>query len=248
MTINSSIESLYWLPRNNDEAPFPPVELALRDPDGLLAFGGTLSVQRLLRAYRSGIFPWYSQGQPIMWWSPDPRTVLFPEALKVSRSLRKTLKKKPYTITLDTAFAEVMDACAEPREADAGTWITDAMKDAYYDLHQQGHAHSVEAWQDGELVGGLYGVAIGSVFFGESMFTRRTDASKAAFVQLVHQLKRWGYALIDCQVHSGHLASLGAVEIPRPEFVALLDKYCGKAASGGHTGPWQFDDDLLEAR
>lgn len=244
MTINSSIESLYWLPRGDDEAPFPPVELALRDPDGLLAFGGTLSVQRLLRAYRSGIFPWYSQGQPIMWWSPDPRTVLFPEALKVSRSLHKTLKKKQYTVTLDTAFAEVMNACAEPREAGAGTWITDAMKAAYYDLHEQGHAHSVEAWQDGELVGGLYGVAIGSVFFGESMFTRRTDASKIAFVQLVSQLKRWGFALIDCQVYSGHLASLGAVEISRPEFISLLDEHCEHAASAGLISRWQFDDDV----
>ena len=244
MVMNSSIESLYWLPRDDDEAPFPPVELALRDPDGLLAFGGSLSVQRLLHAYRQGIFPWYSEGQPIMWWSPDPRAVLFPDELKISRSLRKTLKKQLYTVTLDTAFAEVMDACAEPREDDAGTWITNEMKDAYYELHLKGHAHSVEAWQDGELVGGLYGVAIGKVFFGESMFTRRTDASKIAFVQLVQQLKRWGYALIDCQVHSGHLASLGAINIPRPEFVSLLDEHCNEAANGSYVSPWQFDDDL----
>jgi leucyl/phenylalanyl-tRNA--protein transferase len=220
------------------------VELALHNPDGLLAFGGSLSVPRLLNAYRAGIFPWYSEGQPIMWWSPDPRSVLFPEDLKVSRSLRKTMKKQPYTITLDTAFAEVMDACAAPRRDDAGTWITDEMKAAYCALHLQGHAHSVEAWQDGELVGGLYGVAIDKVFFGESMFARRTDASKIAFVHLVRQLQCWGYALIDCQVHSGHLASLGAIDIPRPMFISLLDEYCEDTASAGQVGPWQFDNDL----
>lgn len=244
MAINSSIESLYWLPRDDDGAAFPPVDLALRDPDGLLAFGGSLSVQRLLHAYRQGIFPWYSEGQPIMWWSPDPRAVLFPDELNISRSLRKTLKKDLYSVTLDTAFAEVMDACAAPREDDAGTWITDDMKDAYYNLHQQGHAHSVEAWQDGELVGGLYGVAIGKVFFGESMFTRRTDASKVAFVHLVQQLKKWGYALIDCQVHSGHLASLGATNIPRSKFISLLNEHCNDTAHTGNNHPWQFDDEL----
>ncbi len=244
MAINSSIESLYWLPADDDEAPFPPVELALRDPDGLLAFGGSLSVQRLLHAYRQGIFPWYSKGQPIMWWSPDPRAVLFPDDLNVSRSLRKTLKKELYNVTLDTAFAEVMDACAEPRDDDAGTWITDEMKDAYYDLHQQGHAHSVEAWQDDELVGGLYGVAIGKVFFGESMFTRRSDASKVAFVHLVQQLKNWGYALIDCQVHSGHLASFGAANIPRAEFISLLNKHSNNSTENKISNTWQFDDGL----
>jgi leucyl/phenylalanyl-tRNA--protein transferase len=244
MAINSSIESLYWLPVEDDEAPFPPVELALREPDGLLAFGGSLSVKRLLYAYRQGIFPWYSEGQPIMWWSPDPRAVLFLDELKVSRSLRKTLKKQPYTITLDTAFAEVMDACAEPRKDGAGTWITDEMKDAYYALHLNGHAHSVEAWQDGELVGGLYGVAIGKVFFGESMFARRTDASKIALVHLVRQLQRWDYALIDCQAHTEHLASLGAIGIPRPMFISLLDEYCEETVTTGQLGPWQFDDDL----
>jgi leucyl/phenylalanyl-tRNA--protein transferase len=247
MALTSSLESLYWLPRDDDEAPFPSVELAMREPDGLLAFGGRLSVKRLLQAYRLGIFPWYSKGQPIMWWSPDPRAVLFPDKLKVSRSLRKTLKKQPYTITFDTAFAEVMDACAEPRKDGAGTWITDEMKDAYYALHLNGHAHSVEAWQDGELVGGLYGVAIGKVFCGESMFVRRTDASKIAFVYLVRQLQRWGYALIDCQVHTEHLASLGVIDIPRPEFISLLDKYCEETVSTGQLGSWQFDDDLQVA-
>lgn len=244
MAINSSIESLYWLPRDDDEAPFPPVELALRDPDGLLAFGGNLSVKRLLQAYRHGIFPWYSEGQPIMWWSPDPRTILYPDELNISRSLRKTLKKELFNVTLDTAFNDVMDACAEPREDDAGTWITRDMKEAYYRLHQEGYAHSVEAWQAGELVGGLYGVAIGKVFFGESMFTRRSDASKIAFVHLVQQLKRWGYALIDCQVHTSHLASLGAINIPRQNFIALLEQHCHDTTNHGHTRKWQFDKDL----
>ena len=242
MTINSSIDSLYWLPEDDDETGFPPVALALRDPDGLLAFGGNLSLPRLLYAYSQGIFPWYSEGQPIMWWSPDPRAILFPDELKISRSLRKTLKKAPYRITLDTAFADVMDACAEPRDEDAGTWITDEMKSAYYDLHQQGHAHSVEAWQNGELVGGLYGVAIGKVFFGESMFTRCTDASKIAFVHLVQQLKKWGYAVIDCQVHSGHLSSLGAVNIPRTEFISLLDIHCHEQTNAP-IHPWHFNDE-----
>ncbi|WP_126455219.1 leucyl/phenylalanyl-tRNA--protein transferase [Sulfuriflexus mobilis] len=244
MAINSSIESLYWLSPDDDEVAFPPVDLALREPDGLLAFGGSLSVQRLLHAYQQGIFPWYSEGQPIMWWSPDPRMVLFPADLKVSRSLRKTLKKKYYTLTLDTAFAEVVEACAAPRKDDAGTWITDDMKNAYKELYRQGHAHSVEVWLGEELVGGLYGVAIGTVFFGESMFARRSDTSKLAFVYLVQQLKRWGYSLIDCQVYSAHLASLGAINIPRAAFVSLLNAHCHEAVHGGHTGPWQFDNDF----
>lgn len=244
MAINTSIESLCWMPIEEEAAPFPPVELAMRDPDGLLAFGGDLSITRLLLAYRSGIFPWYSEGQPIMWWSPDPRAVLLPDELKISRSLRKTIKKKLYTVTLDTAFDEVMDACAEPRKEDAGTWITPEMKDAYCKLHKQGYAHSVEAWLNGELVGGLYGVAIGRVFFGESMFARRTDASKVAFVHLVQQLRCWGYALIDCQVHSGHLASLGAINIPRQDFIGLLEQHCDAVTSNHQPGPWQFDEDL----
>lgn len=244
MTMNSSIESLYWLPTNDDAVPFPPVELALRDPDGLLAFGASLSVTRLMHAYRAGIFPWYSEGQPIMWWSPDPRAILRPAELNISRSLRKTLKKQPYTITLDTAFADVMAACAAPRDVEAGTWITGEMKAAYQALHLQGRAHSVEAWQDDELVGGLYGVAIGKVFFGESMFARRTDASKVAFVHLVRQLQHWGYALIDCQVYSDHLASLGAVNIPRPAFISLLNEYCEQPPAGGQERLWRFDKDL----
>ncbi|MFN2308561.1 MAG: leucyl/phenylalanyl-tRNA--protein transferase [Gammaproteobacteria bacterium] len=231
----------YWLDPEVPEAAFPPVELALRDPDGLLAIGGDLSPARLLRAYRQGIFPWFGPDQPILWWSPDPRTVLRPAGLKLSRSLRKTLRKAPFTITLDQDFAGVMKACAQPRVGAQGTWITPALRHAYGQLHQLGYAHSVEAWHAGELVGGLYGVALGRVFFGESMFTRRSDASKVAFVHLVCQLQRWGFVLIDCQVHTRHLASLGATSMPRAEFVAVLER---EAIAPDPVGPWRLDPEV----
>jgi leucyl/phenylalanyl-tRNA--protein transferase len=217
---------------------FPPAELA--SPEGLLAVGGDLSSARLLAAYRHGIFPWYNPGQPVLWWCPDPRTVLFPERLKVARSLRKTLRHGAFGVTLDRDFAGVIDACAEPRDRHpgAGTWITREMREAYCRLHAEGHAHSVEAWRDGELVGGLYGVALGGVFFGESMFARATDASKVAFVRLVRQLSAWGFTLIDCQLPSAHLFSLGAEEIPRRRFLALLE---GALAPPAPPAPWRFD-------
>lgn len=220
---------------------FPPVERAT--PEGLLAVGGDLSVPRLLAAYRSGIFPWYGAGQPILWWSPDPRTVLLPEQLRVSRSLRKTLRRGDFQVTFDRAFDGVLAGCAEPRanKPRGGTWITPEMHAAYRRLHDAGCAHSIEAWVDNRLAGGLYGVAIGRAFFGESMFTRETDASKVAFVHLVHQLLRWKYRLVDCQIYSGHLASLGAVEIPRAEFQAHLRQ---AIALQGHENPWNFDDDI----
>ena len=211
-------------PDQPDQA-FPPTQKALKDPNGLLAVGGCLSTTRLLNAYRHGIFPWYSDDVPILWWSPDPRLVLFPEQLNVSQSLRKTLKKQKYTVTIDQAFTQVIRACAQPRQAESGTWITDDIENAYSDLHELGVAHSAEAWLDGVLVGGLYGVAIGQVFFGESMFHTATDASKVAFATLVAKLKSWDYKLIDCQVHSAHLASLGAVEIDRTEFNHLIKQY-----------------------
>ena len=192
----------YWLNPANPAAPFPPVELALREPDGLLAVGGGLEPERLLNAYRHGIFPWYSEGQPILWWSPDPRTLLFPWQLKVSRSLAKTLRQQRFQISLDTDFAGVIRGCAEPRRDEPGTWITAEIRQAYERLHQLGLAHSVETWRDGRLVGGLYGVALGRAFFGESMFSRVSDASKVAFVHLVRQLAAWDFALIDCQVHT----------------------------------------------
>lgn len=221
---------------------FPPVENALDDPNGLLAAGGDLNPARILYAYRHGIFPWFNPNEPILWWSPNPRCVLFPEQLHVSRSLRKTLRRAPYEIRFDTAFSRVISACAAPRAYSEGTWISAPMRDAYTRLHQLGYGHSVEAWADGELVGGLYGLAIGAVFFGESMFSRRTDASKVAFVYLVEHLKNSGYALIDCQVYNDHLASLGATEIPRAEFVEQLQRLVDVEVSG--TWPRSTEDPL----
>ncbi|PPK72875.1 leucyl/phenylalanyl-tRNA--protein transferase [Methylobacter tundripaludum] len=216
---------------NNPEQDFPSTNRALREPDGLLAVGGCLSQSRLLNAYRHGIFPWYNPGEPILWWSPDPRLVLFPNKLVISRSLSKTLRKNIFTVTIDQAFNDVIAACADPRKDAAGTWITPEIKAAYRQLHQTGFAHSVETWLDDELVGGLYGIALGRVFFGESMFHTRTDASKAAFATLVKQLVSWGYQLIDCQVHTRHLESFGAEEIDRDYFTVLLDRYCDAPAA-----------------
>ncbi len=217
--------------------PFPDVSNSLDEPNGLLAVGGCLSPMRLLNAYRRGIFPWYGEGEPILWWSPDPRLVLFPEKLKVSRSLRKTIGSRVFRFSFDSCFEQVIDACAKPRAYADGTWITPEMKRAYLQLHGLGFAHSFEAWQGGELAGGLYGVGLGRVFFGESMFHRRSNASKAAFVFAVDWLKRWGYTLIDCQVHTAHLVSLGAEEISRAQFVRILDEDCNRrpASSAWHT-------------
>ncbi|HEY5931195.1 MAG TPA: leucyl/phenylalanyl-tRNA--protein transferase [Burkholderiales bacterium] len=208
-----------WL---GEDDPFPPLSRALRDPNGLLAAGADLSPERLKQAYGSGIFPWFSEGQPILWWSPDPRMVLFPAELRVSRSLSKALRKDNFELRCDSAFPEVMQACSEPRAGQDGTWISARMVEAYSVLHRQGVAHSVETWRDGELVGGLYGIALGRVFFGESMFSRATDASKIALVALVRQLGRWNFGMIDCQMNTPHLASLGAREIPRAEFTRRL--------------------------
>lgn len=209
--------------RLTEELLFPPPELA--EDDGLLAVGGDLSVDRLVLAYSMGIFPWYSEGYPILWWSPDPRLVLLPQELKVSRSLRQTMKKGIYTITINRAFGRVIENCAAIRRGrDDGTWITDDMKEAYIGLNKAGYAHSVEAWYEGELAGGLYGVILGRAFFGESMFAKRSDASKAAFVKLVEKLSEQGCELIDCQVTTHHLMSFGAREIPRQEFLKMLKK------------------------
>lgn len=228
-----------WIdPRDND-CEFPDVSLALAEPNGLLAIGGNLSSKCLLRAYEHGLFPWYSDGQPILWWSPDPRSVLFPKEIRVSRSLARIINKNIFTITLDTAFTQVIEACSKPRPDATGTWITREMKKAYGLLFESGHAHSAESWLDGELVGGLYGVAIGRVFFGESMFYRKRDASKVAFIHLVRQLDAWGYRLIDCQISSEHLGSLGAREMDRRDFCAVLADACKLK---GHPAPWKFDD------
>ena len=207
--------------RLTDEILFPPVEFA--EPDGLLAIGGDLSPRRLLAAYSAGIFPWYSEGEPLLWWSPDPRFVLFPEELRVSRSMRQFLKKGIVETTFDRAFPAVISACgSRPRPGQDGTWITPEMVDSYSKLHELGFAHSVEVWQDGTMVGGLYGVSLGRMFFGESMFSAIPNASKAALIALVSFLRERGFDLIDCQVETGHLRSLGACFISRGEFCRLL--------------------------
>lgn len=222
---------------------FPPVESA--SPEGLLAIGGDLGPDRLLAAYQRGIFPWYSPGQPILWWSPDPRAVLYPDKLRVSRSLRKTLRHGKLRVRTDTCFRDVMLACAAPRSQypGGGTWITDDMVAAYCRLHELGFAHSVETFHDERLVGGLYGVALGGLFFGESMFSRLDDASKVALAALVAWLRNWGFALIDCQMPSAHLASLGAEEIPRRAFLAEL---AAGLARPGRPGRWREAIDTRE--
>lgn len=211
---------LTWLKR--DTLSFPPLTKAMRDPNGLLAAGGDLSADRLVQAYRHGCFPWFCEGQPILWWSPDPRTVLFPEELHVSRSMAKLLRQQRYQVSFDRDFKAVIQACAGPRRDADGTWITDDMQNAYTELHARGHAHSVEVWDNGELVGGLYGLAMGQLFFGESMFSRADNASKFGFVTLVKHLQAWGFVLIDCQMPTPHLESLGARSIPRQQFADYL--------------------------
>lgn len=235
---------MFLLPPDGAEPRFPPVDLA--SPEGLLAVGGDLRRERLLAAYRHGIFPWYSDGQPILWWSPDPRAVFFPNRVHASRSLRRTLRSGRFTISMDTGFREVIAACADTgaRRTETGTWITREMQQAYIDLHEQGYAHSVEVWQDGELAGGLYGISLGKAFFGESMFHRRTDASKVALVALARQLQVWGFLLIDAQVSSDHVLRMGAEEIRRKEFMRLLD---AALEAPDRTGIWSPDEGLVQA-
>jgi leucyl/phenylalanyl-tRNA---protein transferase len=231
---------MFRLGRNPRDLSFPPVELA--SPEGLLAVGGDLRPERLLEAYRHGIFPWYNEDQPILWWAPDPRAVLFPDKLHISRSLKRSLRPGHFTVTFDTCFREVMIQCAGPRPQypEGGTWITPTMVEAYTALHELGYGHSVETWQDGTLVGGLYGVAIGGAFFAESMFTRQSDASKVALVSLVRQLQTWGFHLMDCQQSSPHVMALGTEEIPRRDF---LDQLAAALTFPGRCGRWEFDRD-----
>ncbi|MBZ2167778.1 leucyl/phenylalanyl-tRNA--protein transferase [Marinobacter sp. F4216] len=211
--------SLPWL--DPDQLWFPPAEEALGDPDGLLALGGDLSTERILLAYKNGIFPWYSDDQPILWWSPDPRCVLIPGGIHISRSLRRTLNRGYFRITSNKAFGRIIRLCATTRAE--GTWITEDMVASYSELHRQGFAHSIEAWNpNGELAGGMYGLAIGQCFFGESMFSLETNASKVLMVHLANQLKAWNYRLMDCQVESRHLLTMGARSIPRSEFLSIL--------------------------
>ncbi|MEU0544440.1 leucyl/phenylalanyl-tRNA--protein transferase [Nocardia sp. NPDC005978] len=233
MTDASDLMRLYLA---EPDQPFPSLELA--DPSGLVAFGGDLSAQRLLAAYSAGIFPWYNPGEMIHWYSPDPRSILLPTALRVTKSHRRAVAIADYAVTMDRAFAEVMAHCAGPRAKEEGTWIGDDMRAAYLRLHRLGHAHSVEVWRDGELVGGLYGVALGRSFAGESMFSRARDTSKIALYWLCTQLADWDFALIDCQMTTDHLASLGAVDVPRAEYLRL---HGAAAARPGIVGPWQFE-------
>ncbi|HMM71007.1 MAG TPA: leucyl/phenylalanyl-tRNA--protein transferase [Rhodocyclaceae bacterium] len=218
--------------------PFPDIDRALGTPNGLLAAGGELSPARLLDAYRRGIFPWFNPGEPILWWSPDPRMVLFPEEIRIARSLKRRLRQADYTIAFDRDFDAVVRACAGPRRGARGTWITPAMRAAYGRLHRLGHAHCIEMYVDGALVGGLYGVALGRVFFGESMFSHIPNASKIALAHLAMTLHRKGYTLIDCQVPSAHLASLGARELPRSTFAALLQQQIDGRQPADQTGSW----------
>ncbi|THJ24121.1 MAG: leucyl/phenylalanyl-tRNA--protein transferase [Nitrospira sp. CG24E] len=229
---------MFRLSANPQDLRFPPVDSA--SPEGLLAVGGDLRPERLLEAYRNGIFPWYSDDQPILWWSPDPRTVLFPDKLHISRSLKRSLRPGRFSVTFDLCFRDVMQHCAGPRPQypDGGTWITAEMIEAYTKLHELGYAHSVETWQDGQLVGGLYGVALGGIFFAESMFTKVDDASKVALVSLVRQLQAWGSHIIDCQQASPHVMRFGAEEIPRRDF---LDHLAIALTLPEQRGRWQFD-------
>ncbi|GBG02998.1 leucyl/phenylalanyl-tRNA--protein transferase [Azospira sp. I13] len=227
------------LPWLTAHAPFPPLSAALKEPNGLLAVGGDLSAERLLEAYRRGIFPWYSPGEPILWWSPDPRMVLFPEEFRISRSLGKILRRGDYEVRLDSAFMQVIEACADtPRPGQHGTWIVPEMQAAYRKLHELGYAHSVEVWASGELIGGLYGIALGRMFYGESMFSWRTNASKIAAAHMARFLQQQGFGLVDCQMRTAHLASLGAREIPRQEFIARLTTL---TAAGPAPQPWPRD-------
>lgn len=223
-----------WL---NRDTPFPPLEFAMRDPNGLLAVGGDLSPERLLDAYRRGIFPWYSDGDPILWWSPDPRMVLFPQEIRITRSLDKVLRNRHYEIRIDAAFSEVVNQCAAPRPDQTGTWITPEISAAYERLHSLGYAHSIETWMDGELAGGLYGVAVGRMFFGESMFARARDASKIALVHACRMLAARGFEMIDCQMHTDHLASLGARPLARAEFLVRLKSLIDYSMPAR---PWEY--------
>ena len=230
--------------RSNDPS-FPAAELALKDPNGLLAIGGDLAPARLLNAYSHGIFPWFSDDTgPILWWSPDPRAVIFPDAVNVSRSLRRTLLHGAFEVRLDTVFEDVVRGCAAPRDGDPRTWITPAIRAAYCELHRLGYAHSVETWADGELAGGLYGVSVGRMFFGESMFARESDASKVALAHLVAMLRARGFPLIDCQQQTGHLASFGARPISRAQFANLVAGLVHSTAPGGAWVPASTSDVL----
>jgi leucyl/phenylalanyl-tRNA--protein transferase len=234
---------LPWLDPRRPEQPFPDHNLALREPNGLLALGGDLSPIRLLNAYRHGIFPWYGAGEPILWWSPDPRCIFRPDSIRISGSLRKALKRPDYSVTLDQDFDAVIRACAEPRTRQRGTWLIPEMIAAYTRLHLDGWAHSAEVWRAGQLIGGIYGLALGGAFFGESMFSHAPNGSKIALVWLARQLSRWGFTLLDGQVGSPHLYTLGAVDLPRSAFIHALGDALALPARRGR---WSFEIDVSE--
>lgn len=229
---------IQWL---TDDLSFPPAAQALHMPNGLLAAGGDLSTDRLLQAYRQGIFPWFNRDEPILWWSPDPRMVLIPDQFKISRSLSRVLRSGVFEVRCDTAFTQVMRACAAPRDGQQGTWIDENMIAAYEALHQLGYAHSVEVWLEDKLVGGVYGVSIGRMFYGESMFSQVSNSSKVALAHLARQLTRWQFGMLDCQMHTPHLESLGARTLPRQEFIARLQDLVNYPP----ITHWQFDPDLF---
>ena len=231
-----------WLDPHDGTAAFPNVEDALQNPEGLLAAGGDLSTNRLLNAYRQGIFPWYEDGQPILWWSPNPRGVMHTDKFKISASLRKALRKHQWTVTFDGNFKKTVIACAAPRNYARGTWITNEMTESYTALHQQGYAHSVELWNYRKhLIGGIYGVLIGKMFFGESMFSFETNASKIALAYLVTHLHHWGFPLLDCQLPSAHLASLGAEAVTRADYINAMTPLCNQQLNNFK---WKLDETL----
>lgn len=223
---------------------FPPVHYA--EPSGILAVGGDLEPERLLEAYSRGIFPWFSDDSPIIWWSPDPRFVIYPGDIRISRSMRQVLERRVFRITFDSAFRDVITECSMPRKQDDGTWITDEMIEAYVKLHEMGYAHSIEAWSGDRLVGGLYGVSLGRAFFGESMFSRESNASKAAFVTLAINLERIGFDIIDCQVHTDHLESLGAFEMPRDQFIGIIRRSLSAETIRGNWGECSLFNPAVE--
>ena len=234
--------NLPWLDSNNPESPFPPAESALKDPEGLVAAGGDLTPTRILRAYHEGLFPWYEEDQPILWWSPNPRGVLYPKDFIAHKSLLRTIKKNHWKISYDKSFLDVMKACAEPRNNSRGTWITNDMIEAYVNLHNLNHAHSLEVCNKaGELIGGAYGISIGTIFFGESMFSRVTNASKVALLYLSAYLDSWGYDIIDTQLPSAHLTSLGGSEMTRDEYLSLLS---GFTAQSSNSKAWQAQPEI----
>ncbi len=239
---------LYLLDGSPPDAPFPDPDQAEKDPNGLLAVGGDLTAARLLQAYRAGVFPWYSEDQPILWWSPDPRMLLSPDRLQVSRSLRKTLRRGHFQVSIDQAFSRVIRACAAPRSDGDGTWLLPQMIEAYETLYRQGIAHSIETWCNGELVGGLYGLNLGCAFFGESMFSRASDASKAALTYLAERTRHAGFAFIDCQVYTEHLYTLGARETPRRDFLAALHQALARPAPTDWSSPPIATTELEAAR